>query len=300
MNRSKTLDAGSLPMVLSFDAWKPVATNLGLITAGSLVFVIGMHSILIPQQFVTGGITGIAMILHYAVNSLDVGVVYFVLNVPLFVLGLFSISRRFMLYTIFGMTVFSVAAKILQMPALEIHDPLLAAVSAGVLCGIGGGLILRSVGSAGGFDILGIFLNQRFGVRPGAMVFVLNLFPLGLGLALYPLDIVLYSMIYAFIYAKVVDTVLTGFNQRKTMLIISQHVHEIAQHILVEEHRGVTFLKGEGAYTGESREVIFTITTLIELPKIKSMIFDVDPDAFVVVNDTLEVLGRRHGHLKIY
>jgi uncharacterized membrane-anchored protein YitT (DUF2179 family) len=93
---------------------------------------------------------------------------------------------------------------------------------------------------------------------------------------------------------------ITGFNQRKSVLIISQHAHEIAQHILAEDHRGVTFLKGEGAYTGEPREVMLTITTITELPNIKTMIFDVDPNAFVIVNDTLEVLGRRHGQLKVY
>ena len=300
MNAEKSLRPGLFTARVPFDAWKPVFANVGLIAAGSIVFVIGMHSILIPQHFVTGGITGLAMIVHYWLARLDVGVVYFVFNLPLLLLGWFSISRRFMLYTVFGMTFFSLAAKVIQTPVMHIEDPLLAAVFAGVVCGSGGGLILRSVGSAGGFDILGIYLNQRFGVRPGAIIFVLNLFPLALGGMLYSLDIGLYSVIYSFTYGKMVDAILTGLNQRKSVLIISKQSHAIAQSILTDIKRGVTFLKGEGAYTGDAQDIILTITTLTEVPKLKTRIFSIDPNAFVVVNDTLEVLGQRHGHLKVY
>lgn len=300
MNSSKLSYAGNLSAILVPAAWKAIVTNLTLIAAGSIIFVLGMNSILIPQHFVTGGVTGISMIAHYWIDALDVGLVYFTLNLPLLLLGWFSISRRFMAYTAFGMAFFSVAAKTIHPPVVMIHDPLLAAVFAGVICGLGGGLILRSVGSAGGFDILGIFLNQRFGVRPGAIIFVLNLFPLALGGILYSLDIALYSVIYAFTYGKIVDAVLTGVNQRKSVLIISKQSREIGQYILTEVNRGVTFLKGEGAYTGETQDIILTITTLTEVPKLKAQIFSIDPNAFVVVNDTLEVLGRRHGQLKVY
>jgi uncharacterized membrane-anchored protein YitT (DUF2179 family) len=279
---------------------QPVVYNLSLITAGCLIFVIGMKSLLIPNHFITGGITGIAIIIHYWANSVDVGLVYCFLNIPLLLLGWSAISRRFILYSIFGMVVFSAAASIIQVPAANIDDPLLAAIFAGAICGTGGGLILRSVGSAGGFDILGVYVNQKWGFRPGIIIFFANLLPLMLGTLLYNLETVLYSIIYAFISAKVVNALLVGLNQRKSILIISEHAHAIADHILREEHRGVTFLKGEGAYTKTERKIIFTITTLTELPQIKAAIFSIDPQAFVVVNDTLEVLGKRHGSLKAY
>ena len=300
MNGTRVMRAGRAPAIAPFDAWKPMLINMALIAAGNIVFVIGMYSILIPQHFVSGGVTGLAMIVHYRLASLDVGAVYFVFNLPLLLLGWFSISRRFILYTIFGMSFFSLAASLIRTPALQIDDPLLAAVFAGVVCGIGGGLILRSVGSAGGFDVLGIYLNQRFGLRPGGVLFALNIIPLALGAWLYSFEIVLYSVIYTFVYGKVVDSVLTGLNQRKSVLIVSRHSHEIARYILDEVKRGVTFLKGEGAYSGEPQNVILTVTTLSEVPKLKTHIFRIDPNAFVVVNDTLEVLGQRHGRLKVY
>jgi uncharacterized membrane-anchored protein YitT (DUF2179 family) len=283
-----------------FASWKSVLNNLVLIAAGSLIFVLGMNSVLLPLHFLSGGIAGLAMLVHYGLQSYDIGGVYFLLNIPLMLLGWFHISRRFMLYTIFGLVFFSIAASLIEPPSVTIHDPLLGAIFAGVICGIGAGLILRSVGSAGGFDILGIYVNQKFGVRPGTTILAANLLPLLLGVYLVNLETVLYSMIFMFTSTRVIDGILSGFNQRKSLLIVSDHAQTITQDILRKRHRGVTLLKGEGAYSGKEREVIFTITTLIELPKLKELIFAIDPNAFVVVNNTLEVFGAHHGRLKVY
>ena len=284
----------------SFKVWKSRLKNLALITVGSIIFVIGINSILIPRHFLTGGITGIAIVLHYWSPSLNVGLMYFLLNIPLMLLGWFQVSRRFVLYTIFGVLFFSLAANVIRPPVAAIHDPFLTAIFGGVVCGVGGGLILRSIGSAGGIDILAIYINNTFGFRPGVVIFFVNLLPLAMGLYLFNLEVVLYSIVYMFTYTKAIDVVLTEFNQRKFLLVISDQARAIAEHIMSEEHRGVTFLKAEGAYTGEDRKVIFSITTLTELPKIKEFIFSTDPNAFVVINDTLEVLGKHHGKLKVY
>jgi len=106
--------------------------------------------------------------------------------------------------------------------------------------------------------------------------------------------------VYVYVSGKVVDAVLTGFNQRKSVLIVSAQSQAIADQILNRLHRGVTFLEGIGGYSGEPKRVILSIITLTELSRLKEMVFDIDPDAFVVVNDTLEVLGRRHGSLRVY
>jgi uncharacterized membrane-anchored protein YitT (DUF2179 family) len=284
----------------SLKFWKSILKNLALITVGSIIFVIGMNSILIPQHFLTGGITGIAIVLHYWIPSLNVGLMYLLLNIPLALLGWFQVSRRFVLFTIFGIVFFSLAANVIRPPVAAIHDPFLAAIFGGVVCGVGGGLILRSIGSAGGIDILAIYINNTFGFRPGLVIFFVNLLPLAMGLYLFNLEVVLYSVVYMFTYTKVIDAVLTEFNQRKFLLVISDQARAIGEHIMSEEHRGVTYLKAEGGYTGEDRKVIFSITTLTELPKIKEFIFSTDPNAFVVINDTLEVLGKHHGKLKVY
>jgi uncharacterized membrane-anchored protein YitT (DUF2179 family) len=280
--------------------WKTVLYNLFLITSGIVIFVIGMNSILIPNKLLGAGVSGVAIIIHYLFSSADVGITYFLLNIPLMLLGWFSISKRFMLYTIFGMAFFSLSAVLIKTPPVLLKDPILVAVFGGVVCGSGAGIVLRSLGSAGGVDILAIFGNQRFGLRPGLTSFFVNGWVIMTGAYFFGLQIALYSLIYVFTSSKTLDAVLTGFNQRLSTLVISDKYEEIDEDIFNQVNRGVTFLQAKGAYTGSPKNVIFTITTLTELPKLKSAIFNIDPEAFVVVNSTLEVIGKRHGTRKVY
>jgi len=279
---------------------KSILFNCGLIICGSIIFVIGMSSMLVPQKLLSGGLVGITLIIYYLLPVFDIGLVYFLLNIPMLLLGWVHVSRRFMLYSIFGMTFFSLAANIIRTPPVELSDPMLAALFAGVVCGIGGGIILRSLGSAGGFDIFAVYVNKRFGLRPGVVIMASNALVLLAGAILFDIEKALYSLIYVYSSSRVIDVVLTGFNRRKALLIISKESHEIADRILFHVNRGVTYLKGQGGYTGEERDVIFTVTTLTELPRMKEIVFNIDPDAFMVVNDTLEVLGKRHGSRRVY
>jgi len=280
--------------------WKTVSYNLFLITSGIIVFVIGMNSILIPNKLLGAGVSGVAIIIHYLFHSADVGITYFLLNIPLMLLGWFTISKRFMLYTIFGMAFFSLAAVVIKTPPVPLKDPILVAVFAGIVCGVGAGIVLKSLGSAGGVDILATYANKQFGLRPGLSSFLVNTVVIMTGAYFFGLQIALYSMIYVFTSSKTLDAVLTGFNQRLSTIVISNKYKEIAEEIFKKVNRGVTFLQAQGAYTGSPREVILTITTLTELPKLKNVIFNIDPEAFMVVNSTLEVIGKRHGTRKVY
>ena len=282
------------------NSWKPILFNLSLIAVGTIIFVIGMNSVLIPNRLFGGGITGIAMILHYLFPSLDVGLAYFLLNLPLMLLGWAYISRRFMLYTTFGMGFLSLAAAIIKSPAARMEDPILAALFAGVVCGVGAGIILRSLGSGGGLDVLAILGNQKLGFRPGSVSFIFNAAVLLAGVHLFGLEIALYCLIYVFTSTRVLDAIIRGFNQRMSTLIISEKHEQITEEIFKRVNRGATLIKGQGAYSRKERDLIFTVTTLTELPRLKDVIFNIDPEAFVVINDTLEVLGKRHGARKVY
>jgi uncharacterized membrane-anchored protein YitT (DUF2179 family) len=205
-----------------------------------------------------------------------------------------------MFYTIFGMSFFSLAANLVRAPIMELSDPMLAALFAGVVCGTGSGIVLRSLGSAGGFDILAVYASKRFGLRPGVVMMASNALVLAAGALLFDVEKALYSLIYVYSSSRVVDVVLTGFNRRKALIIISKESHRIADRILFHVNRGVTYFKGQGGFTGEERDIIFTVTTLTELPRMKEIVYNIDPDAFMVVNDTLEVLGKRHGTRRVY
>lgn len=283
-----------------FITYASILYNLSLITAGCIIYTIGLNGIVVPQEFLNGGVVGIALLIHYLAPTTGVALIYFLLNIPLVILGWFHISRQFMLYSIFGVCVFSLTAALIYPRMPSIDDPILAALLAGVLCGAGGGIILRSLGSAGGLDILGVFLNKKFGLRLGTIFFGTNTLVLILGAYFHDLQLTLYSIIFLFTCGKVIDAVVTGFNRRKSLIVISDHAEAIAHRILDSKGRGVTFLNGEGAFSKQEKKVIFTITSLTELPKMKEIILSLDPEAFIVVNDTLEVLGKRHGRGNVY
>lgn len=282
------------------NAIKSVLMNIGLIASGCIVFAIGMNSVMIPHQLYSGGLAGIAILIKYHVSSLNVGLMYFLLNIPLLVLGWYSISRKFILYSLFGIIFFSIAADIVQFPSPLLNDLLLAALLSGVICGAGAGLILRSLGSAGGLDILAICLNKRFGFRTGTVLFIFNTFILLAGAWLLDLEKALYSVIYMFVSSRVVNLVIKGFSDRKSIMIISDVAADIAAELLKHNGRGVTFLEGEGAYFHQKKKVILTITNLTDLPKMKELVLKCDPRAFVVINDTVEVIGARYGAPRVY
>jgi len=172
--------------------------NLGLIALGSLIFVIGMNGILVPHKFLSGGIVGLAILIHYLFPVLSVGILYFLLNIPLAILGWLNISRRFMVYTLFGTVFFSVVAATYfpQFPMIE--DPILAALSAGVICGVGAGLILRSLGSAGGSDIIAVYLFNKYSLGVGITTFVISAVILLAGAYFHDLQMTLFTLIYLF------------------------------------------------------------------------------------------------------
>jgi len=285
---------------LTFDSWKRRSFNLFLLTIGGCIFAIGLNGILIPRQFLSGGVIGVALIAHYLIPRFNTGFIYFLLNIPLIFVGWFCVSRKFILYTTYGMIVYSLAAAFIVPRFPPIENPILAAVLAGIICGLGVGITLRSQGSGGGLDIVAVYLHKKLQLRMGLTSFLGNTLILAVGAYFFGLEPALYSFVYVYTSGRVVDSVITGFNQRKSIMIISDASQVIAEHILSELNRGVTFLKGTGAYSGEHKEVIFTIITLTELAKMKEMVFDLDPNAFMVVNDTLEVFGNRHGTRRVY
>ena len=280
------------------NVWRPVLTNLLLISAGSIVYAAGINGVIVSQGFLSGGVMGITLIGHYLFPWINIGLAYLVLNIPLMLLGWFRVSRKFMLYTVFGMVMFSTATGLIFPKFPHIENPILAAILGGIICGAGVGITLRSQGSGGGTEILLVYLRKKFGLRMGAMSFLFNALVLAVAAYFFSLERALYSLVFMYVSGKVIDSILTGFNQRKAILVVTDRADAIAAQILNRLHRGATLLEGTGAYTGSSKKVIFSIITLTELSKMKEIVFDIDPNAFMVVNDTLEVIGKRHGSLE--
>lgn len=271
-----------------------VLRNLVLMTLGSLLCAVAVNGILIPHQFFGAGFTGISLVIHYLAPSLPIAVLYFILNVPLFALGWMYVGRRFFLYSIAGMLIFSGALAFTHV-SLPVYDKLLSALLAGIIMGMGSGIILRSLGSGGGLDILSVILMKRFSIRLGTSILTFNVFVLAAGAILFSLEMALYTLVFLFGSSYMVNLVVTGLSQRKAVFIISPQWEEISQEIMEKIQRGVTIIGGRGGYTGREEQILYTVITFRELSRLKQLISVIDPDAFVVVTDTLEVMGHRIG-----
>ena len=271
-------------------AARPVAFNLAMISAGCAIFSFGMNAILIPYHILSGGLTGIAMVVHHFVSSINIGLCYLAINMPLVLFGWRTISLSFMLYTIYGIAFFAAIAGFITPTAIQLDSPLIAALLAGIVCGVGGGLILRTPGTAGGLDVIAVYLKRRFGFAVGSMGFVANAASVVASMVVFSVQAGIYTLIFLFIAAKVIDRIVSGMNPKKALIVITEQSDAIAEAILKYHYGGVTFLKGQGGYRREDKKIIFTITSQMEIQKVKNTILNIDPHAFIVVNDTREVL----------
>ncbi len=275
--------------------FKEIGLNLILISIGSVICAAAINGILIPNEFISGGITGLALIVSYLFPALPVGVLYFLMNIPLFALGWLAIGRRFFWYSLAGMAALSLAL-MLPIPKFHIQDNLLAALFAGILTGIGSGLILRSKGSAGGLDILSVMILKRYSIRLGSTILSFNICLLFFAASRFSLEIALYSLVFMYVTSQILNLVVTGLSQRKAVMIISTHWAEINRQIISKLLRGVTVVTGKGGYSGKETQIIYTVITLRELARLKGIIRKIDPSAFVVITETLEVMGYRIGN----
>ena len=271
---------------------KKIMGNLCLILLGSAISGWCIDALIIPHQFLSGGVSGISLLIFYLAGFPPVGLSILILNIPIFLLGWHEVSWRFVFFSLVGMLGLSGFVFLFSGMTFPVHDEMLAAILAGVFLGLGGGITFRAHGSQGGVDIISIFLNRRYAVRVGHTIFSINILILVVAAIVISLDRALYTMIMMFVSSRVLDHIQSGFNQRKSVMIISSASRTIAQSILHDLHRGVTILKGEGGFTGQPQDVVYTVTTMLELNRLKERVWLVDPNAFIIVNDTVEVIGK--------
>ena len=276
-----------------------VGWNLFLLTVGSFILAMGIKAVAIPNGFITGGFSGLSLLIYYAFGGLSPGLWYFVLNIPLFIAGWIFLSRRFFFYSLFGLVMVTLCIDLIPF-VIPIQDRLLAALAAGALIGAGAGTYLHSFGSVGGSDVIAIILNQKINIRIGRFYFYFNLVLFSISSSFLEIDIILYSLILAFVVAQVTDYFLSMFSQRKMVIIISDHSKSIAEAILKKLQRGSTFLFGRGAYTGQHKKVLLTVVNNYQLKRLEEAVFTIDPDAFFITGGTFNVIGKGFSRRKLY
>ncbi len=276
-----------------------VPWNLFLLTVGSVIFVIGINGIAIHHNFIPGGLYGFCLYIFYKTDLFSPGIWYLLLNIPLCTLGWILVSKRFVLYTIYSVLVITVAAELITID-LGIHEQIYAAIAAGFIFGAGCGITLRSLGSAGGLDVIAIIFNKYFNFGIGKTFLMFNITLFSLVISSYGADIFIASIILTFITSNSLDYFLSLFNQRKIVYVISESSKEIAKTIMQEIKIGATFIKGRGAYSGKDKDILMAITNNIQLKRIEETVFTIDPNALFIVENSYDVIGSNFKKRKIY
>jgi uncharacterized membrane-anchored protein YitT (DUF2179 family) len=259
---------------------------------GAVLMAVGLEIFLVPNKVIDGGIVGISIILSH-ILGMKLGLFIFLLNIPFFFIGYKQIGKTFALSTLFGIIVLSIATTLLHPIPAFTEDLLLATVFGGIILGIGVGIVIRYGGSLDGTEILAILANKKLPFSVGEIIMFFNIFILGSAGFVFGWNRAMYSLIAYFVAFKTIDIVIEGLDESKSAWIISDQHREIGDAILARLGRGVTYLKGEGAYTGEDKKVIFCVITRLEEAKLKSIVEDLDPSAFLAVGNIAEVRGGR-------
>lgn len=298
MSGTKRFPLGKGP-TFRLDCTYSVWWNLLLISAGSFLVAVGIKSLAIPHEFIPGGIFGLASLIYYSFGWLDPGWLFMLLNVPLFILAWVKVSRRFFYYSAYATAVTTLFYDMFTIP-IPVNNELYAAVACGIITGFGSGVVLRSLGSNGGLDVLAVYLYQRYNIGIGKMYLGFNATLFAISMIRLPLDIIIASLILTFIAATVVDQTISLFNQRKVVFIISDNAEAISNEILTTLKQSATFLKGFGAYKRQEKNVLMTVINNVQLKKLEEITFCHDQYALFIVENTFSVLGSSFSKRKIY
>jgi len=269
-----------------------LAKRIFFIIFGAVLMGVGIEEFLVPNKILDGGIVGISIILSH-LTGWRLGLFIFILNIPFFFIGYKQIGKTFALSTLLGITVLSLTTSFLHDWPVFTEDLLLATVFGGIVLGAGVGIVIRYGGSLDGTEILAILANRRLPFSVGEVIMFFNIFIFGTAGFVFGWDRAMYSILAYFIAFKTIDIVIAGLDESKAAWIISEQHKEIGDAILARLGRGVTYLTGEGAYTGDDKKVIFCVITRLEEAKLKSIVEELDESAFLAVGNIAEVRGGR-------
>jgi len=263
-----------------------------MVTLGAVIMALGLELFLVPNHIMDGGIVGVSIITSHLLN-LPLGIFIFILNLPFIFLGYKQIGKTFALSTGLGITVLSTATLALHNLRPFTEDTLLATVFGGMILGVGVGIVIRYGGSLDGTEILAILFNSKTPFSVGEIIMFFNIIIFTVAGFVFNWEQAMYSIIAYYIAYKMIDIVIQGLEESKSVYIISDEIDEIGQTIMDRLGRGVTFLHGEGAYTGNDKKVIFTVITRLEESKLKTIVADIDDNAFLAIGNIAEVKGGR-------
>ncbi|CAH1197151.1 hypothetical protein PAECIP111891_01088 [Paenibacillus allorhizoplanae] len=268
------------------------------ILIGTAIYAFGLHYFVISNELMEGGLTGISLLLKYVLN-VPPSISTLVFNIPLFYLGWRNFGKGPMLYTIFGVICLSLFLWVMEwlihmgwlVPFHTTQDYFLATLYAGITLGTGLGLVFRFGGTTGGSDILARIGHKKRGWSVGQVILIIDVVVIGSSFLYLPKEKVLYSLVAVFVTSRIIDYISEGAYAAKAFTIISDQPNVLAESITKVLDRGVTLFPARGAYSGNTKEVVYCVVYRHETRQLRELIHAVDPRAFIIVGDVHEVIG---------
>jgi len=269
-----------------------------LMTLGILITAWGLNAFLIPNKLAAGGVSGLATVFYYFFQdrfgiTVPIGVQMLAMNSVLLVIGITRKGWRYGAKTVYGMVAMAVAVDLLApfTPHLASHDQLLAVLYGGAVTGIGMGLVFKARGNTGGTDIVAQLLVEKVNLGIGQIMLIADAVVTLVAAVVLGPDLALYGAVAVFVMGAVIDLVQEGLSVDKAAFIICDEPGRVADAVMHQLGRGATGLVAKGLYSGDSREMVFTVVSRREIDALKALVHAVDPKAFVVIADVHEVLG---------
>lgn len=266
-----------------------------LIIVGAGLAAVAIELFLVPNDIIDGGVIGVSLILSHlnagSIPFVNFATLVIIINLPFMYYGYKYIGKTFVFSSIFGIVCLAVIESQLHHVEAFTTQPILATVFGGLILGAGVGLVIRNGGTMDGTEILGILLTKKLPFSLGEFVMFVNIFIFIWAGFVYGPEQAMYSVMAYYIAFKTIDTVIQGLDETKAVIIVSDHYADVSDTILDRLGRGTTKLKGKGGYTDEDKEVIYAVVTRLEVTKLKAIVHEVDPKAFITIMNTQETKG---------
>ena len=263
-----------------------------VMTVGIAIFAFGVDSFLVAHKLVSTGFSGISIIIYY-IAQWPIGLVNMILNIPVLLAAWKWLGKGYVVATVYGTAMSSVLIDAFAFMADKpiTQDPIISAILAGITSGVGLGLVYRVGGNTGGLDPIAFIVRKYWGLQIGSVTSAFNLLVLIGGAFVVGLEPAAITLINVFVFAFVSNRVVVGFSRRNAVFIMSDKTDEVCNCIMQKMGRGATILHGEGAYTRQPKRVVLAAINLMQIAKLKRLVEEADPQAFMLITDANEVIG---------
>ncbi|MCM3630738.1 YitT family protein [Paenibacillus glycanilyticus] len=260
------------------------------ITIGSVLMGVALELFLVPNDVIDGGITGISIMVS-ELTHLPLGLFIFLLNIPFLFIGFKQIGKTFAISTLYGIAVMSITTQLLHHVHAFTEEKLLAVLFGGIILGAGVGLAIRFGGSLDGTEIVAILASKKFGMPVGQIIMIVNVFIFILAGFVFEWNSAMYSMVTYYLATKVMDIVVEGIEESKSVTIISSAYEEIAETIMTRLGRSTTYIQARGGYSREETQMVYCVVSRLEVAKLKAIVHDIDTRAFIAIENVADVQG---------